>query len=260
MIKYQFPRLKIRRVGIIEYAYAFSVFDRVISAFKEDGFELCSLEDIAQLKILGAEGQFEEGPIVTREGVICFPGDPPRAKLVKNSPILYSPDDIVLNMGIQEGPPFFINGIECFAGSSFYPTKEQITRALENSIDFPVQKEASSGIPISTEKFDSDKLAVFLFGGGDSRLAGEYGRTLRGSQNGTYVQSQDDTIHPGYGVKNIYVHPKFSGYINEHKAPFVEQIWYGRPSGEEFEIHLSSSQLFSNIEASQHFYGIKRKN
>jgi hypothetical protein len=229
-------KLIINQLGGIEYCYAHSTLGEALPEFKRNGFGLCSLRDIAKLRILegrmdggvtemtkdytasGTSSQFDEGPYLVREGVLCLPGRNPRARLIRNSPFSLNPKGV------------------------FHPNKEQVKKALENSIEFPVIKGSSGGISFKTNSFSEGELPVFLFGGGDKELAGQYGRILNGS-----------------GVDEIHVYPVFAESIDGRdgrKVPYIEYITYGR-DWDDFRIVLHRTFIYPHTNC--RVYGIWEK-
>ncbi len=208
---------KVMQCGSTEYAYQFTKLDKALGIFKNHGFRVCSLEDIAHLEVISEMSEFETCLGLTREGVLCIPGSPPQAKLLRDSP-LFGADNVVR-----------INNL-------IYPTEVQIAKALEESMDFPVQEEESKGNPIYSQHFGSNEFTTFLFGGGDREKAREYGRAFSKSR---------------WHSDHILVFPEVGSYINRHNAPFVKSVSYGLPSGDDFDIYLSSRELHPNPDWNQ---------
>jgi len=77
------------------------------------GFNLFSLEDIARFKIFetritkDCSYLFDIGPILTKDAILCFPGNPPTARVVKNSPLLEHKVTYTFNEGMIIEPMKF---------------------------------------------------------------------------------------------------------------------------------------------------------
>jgi hypothetical protein len=217
----------------------------VLPLMDNNSFRLCSLLDIAGLRIFqtmleGGEGDviFDDGPILTRNAVLCFPGNPPTAKLVKNSPLLlpspkYVPEKgIVLESAkiVDERTAIGATKAEAYTSlvrelekTNFFPSKEQREISLENSVDFPVSEKVGAREFVELKDFRKEKLIPFMFGINVEM----YAKSLEKSR-----------------IKGIMIYPEFSEAINEFDKPFVKQIVYGRDGTADISIH--STILFAN--------------
>jgi len=171
----------------IESAVVYAPFDKALEALTKEGYEIISLPQNAKLRIQqGKDSYISTNGNWTREGVLYFPKEKP--KLVRNSPILESAVKATNAHGKE---------------NEFYPTKKQIEKALEDSIDFP-----EKNITIPTNRFDSDALTVYAFGGEkDAKAYGEFLRQV-------------------VGIKEMPVYAVDKDYVNEKNKPFARQMWF----------------------------------
>lgn len=230
--------------------------DKILSVFEEDKFRFCYLEDIAQVRYANDKDRKEyagfcyEGMILMKEGILCFPENK-TARLVRNSPLLEPQVRYVPEKGISIFPPNITSNIEgnCmisgkefldlirnnFEKSNFYPNKERIMRAKEESVDFPVLEEGEI-ISIGADNFDKDEITIFAFGG--KREAKAYGTELM-----------------KFGINNIIIRPIDRKIIEIFEKPFVLQVFYGFDKTQS-TMHLESTFLFSKMK--YNIYGIKK--
>jgi len=165
-------------------------FDMAKETLEEQGYDIISLPVNAELRIKqGKEAYISQNGNWVREGVIYIPGK--GNKLVRNSPILYSAKEAT--QAHREG-------------KEFYTTNEAVQKALEDSVDFPLN---SKDIP--TKRFNENDLTVWAFGAGDSKKAQAYGDFLKDSE----INSM-----PVWAVDN--------DYVKKQNSPFVRQLWFGR--------------------------------
>ena len=179
-------QVDIRPTGI-ESAIVYAPFDNALETLIEQCYEVISLPQNALLRIQqGKDANISRNGNWTREGILYIPREKP--KLIRNSPILES---------ATQATEAHRNGKE------FYPTREQIKSALTNSIDFPTEN-----IEIPTDRFGSDALAVFAFGGEAEAMA--YGEFLRNA-----------------GIKKMPVYAVDKGHVDKQNQPFARQMWFG---------------------------------
>ena len=134
----------------------------------------------------GTEAYISQNGNYVREGVIYIPKAKP--KLVRFSPILSFVKDATYAHG---------------QGEEFCPSQDLIDIALGDSVEFP-QKD----ILIPTNRFNSEGLLAFLFGGVDKAQA--YGNFL------------DST-----GIKEMFVCVVDNNYVNKQDKPFARPLWFG---------------------------------
>ena len=146
-------QVDIRLIGL-ESAVVYAPFDKALETLTERGYGVISLAQNAQLRIQqGADSYISRKGNWTREGVLYVPNGKP--KLVRNSPILLSAKEATSAHKIRE---------------EFYPTQEQVEKALEDSVDFPAQN-----IEIPTDRLSEEALTVYAFGGEErARAYGEF--------------------------------------------------------------------------------------
>ncbi|MEK6840839.1 MAG: hypothetical protein AABX79_02710 [Nanoarchaeota archaeon] len=161
-------------------------FDKALETLTENGYEVISLPQNALLRIQQGKDSFiSRNGNWTREGVLYVPNGTP--KLVRNSPILESaPQSTEAHRNENE----------------FYPTQEQVEKALKDSVDFPKQN-----IEIPTDRLGSDALTVYAFGG--EKEARVYGEFLRSA-----------------GIKKMPVWAVNKGHVNKQSQPFARQMWF----------------------------------
>ncbi len=231
-------------LGNFVFSYCFTGIGEALPAMDRYGFDLCSIQDIAALKVTqtmgdrrGRSGIFDEGPILTSDAVLCLPGDPPRAMLVKVSPLLLPSIKYIPDEGIVIGPAKIANEIDAkgltwgeiyesaikeLEKTNFFPNEEQISLSLENSVKFPVHEKSSFGEFVELNDFKKNKLISFILG------------------------AERDTYRKSLAMSNtqgIRIYPEVSENINGFEKPFVKQIVYGRDSTTNISIH--STILFA---------------
>lgn len=230
-------------MGNILFSCAHDEVGKILPTMDYYGFRLCSLSDIAELKIaqtmIGGNAIFDEGPILTNDAVLCFPGNHPKARFVKNSPLLFSSSKYVPDKGIifelakianeNDAKGFTLkevykSAIKELEKTNFFPSKEQISHSLENSVEFPIAEKSSLGEFIELKDFKKNKLFSFIFG----------------AKTDLYIKSLAMS-----GIKGIRIYPEVSENINKFEKPFVKQIVYGR---ETRDISIHSIVLFANRE------------
>ena len=178
-------QVDIRPTGM-ESAVVYAPFDVALDSLTEQGYDVISLPQNSQLRMQrGADAPISRNGNWTREGILYVPNGKPR--LVRNSPVLLSAREAT----------------ECHRnGKEFYPTKEQIEQALLDSADFPTEN-----IEIPTDRFGSDALAVFAFGGeAEARAYGEFLRNAR--------------------IKKMPVCAVDKDYVTKQNQPFARQMWF----------------------------------
>jgi len=177
--------IDIRPTGI-ESTIISAPFDRALAELQKDDYEIISLPQNAELRIQeGKDHSVSRNGNWVQEGVIYFPKE--RNKLVRVSPILESAKEATqAHRTIEE----------------FYPTREQIEQSLTDSIDFPEKT-----IEIPTNRFDSEALTIYAFGG--EKKAKAYGKFLREA-----------------GIKEMPVYAVDKDYVNEQSQPFARQLWF----------------------------------
>ncbi|MBN1377589.1 hypothetical protein JW949_04645 [Candidatus Woesearchaeota archaeon] len=164
-----------------------TLFDKSLDSLIKKGYEIISLPQNSQLRIQEREKAYiSRNGNWTREGVLYIPKEKP--KLVRNSPILESSKKAT-NAHRKD--------------NEFYPTKKQIEKSLSDSIDFPEKT-----ITVPTNRFDSEALTVYAFGG--EKEAKAYGEFLREA-----------------GIKEMPVYAVDKDYINKQNKPFARQMWFG---------------------------------
>lgn len=174
-------------------------FNYAVSRFQHDGYEIISLEDNAKLRI--QEGKNDTVSTYgnwTREAFLYFPKEKKR-KLVKNSPLLEL-------AAATEATQAHIGNKE------YYLTEEQIEWALTDSIDIP-----EKSIEIPTNRFDSEEIFVWCFGG--EKEAKAYGEFLRRAPK-PKIKKMPITITL---VDECYR----KNYMDEHERPFIRQMRFG---------------------------------
>ena len=181
-------QVDIRPTGM-ESAVVYAPFDVALDSLTEQGYDVISLPQNSQLRMQrGADAPISRNGNWTREGILYVPNGKPR--LVRNSPVLF------VLLSAREATECHRNGKE------FYPTKEQIEQALLDSADFPTEN-----IEIPTDRFGSDALAVFAFGGeAEARAYGEFLRNAR--------------------IKKMPVCAIDKDYVTKQNQPFARQMWF----------------------------------
>jgi hypothetical protein len=176
----------IRPTGI-ESAIIYAPFDKALAELQKNSYKLISLLQNAELRIQqGKDHYVSKNGNWVKEGVLYIPRE--RNKLVKVSPILES---------ATEATQIHRNNKE------FYPTREQIEQSLTDSVDFPEKT-----IEIPTNRFDSEVLTIYSFGG--EKKAKAYGKFLN-----------------DVGIKEMPIHAVDKDYVNEQSQPFARQLWFG---------------------------------
>ena len=161
-------------------------FDTTLAGVKKYNQEVVSLAQNAQMRIQeGKDSCASKNGNFTREGVLYLMREKPR--IVRHSPILYS---------AKEAAEANKNGRE------FYPTESQIESALTDSADFPNKK-----IEIPTNRFDSEALTVWAFGG--EKQARLYGEFLKDA-----------------GSEALLIPELRQSYISSHRKTFARQVWF----------------------------------
>ncbi|MEK6840595.1 MAG: hypothetical protein AABX79_01440 [Nanoarchaeota archaeon] len=160
-------------------------FDKALESLTENGYDVISLPQNAQLRIQqGKNSYISKNGNWTREGILYVPNGKP--KLVRNSPILNS---------AREATEAHRNGNE------FYPTPEQVEKALVDSVDFPTQN-----IEIPADRFTEEPLTIYAFGGEEQARA--YGEFLKNA-----------------GIQKMSVWAVDKGHVNKQSQPFARQMW-----------------------------------
>ncbi len=170
----------------IESAVVYAPFNVAFNTLTKQGYEVISLAENARLRIQqGPHSFISRNGNWTREGVIYVPNE--GAFLTPYSPMIQNS---------REATEAHRKGEE------FYPTKEQIEQALVNSIDFPQEN-----IEIPTDRFDSEQLTVYAFGGEkEARAYGEFLRNL--------------------GIEKMPVWVTNKNRVNRQNRPFARQVWF----------------------------------
>ena len=178
----------IRPTGI-ESACSKGPFDKAKAALDADGYNIISLPVNAQLRMQQGRGHdVSRNGNYVREGLIYIQG---RGNfLVRHSPILVS---------AEEATEAHRRGLE------FYPTKEQIEEALEDSVRFP-----DSDIAIPTNRFGEEELTAWAF----AEQANAYGEFLREG-----------------GIKAMPIYIVDKSYVNQQNKPFARQLWFALLDG-----------------------------
>ena len=170
----------------IESGIVYAPFDKGLAVLQENGLELISLLQNAQLRMQqGKDSYVSKNGNWTREGVIYIPNSTP--KLVRNSPILQS---------AKGATDAHRNDKE------FYIAQEQLEQSLTDSIDFPEEN-----IEIPTKRFGSEALTVYAFGG--EKQAQAYGKFLKDA-----------------GISKMPVLVVDKNYVNEQTRPFARQAGF----------------------------------
>jgi len=247
-------RIQVCKLGKFTFSYSFSTIENVLPVMEREGFRLCSLEDIARLRIAQSmynrnksDAIFDNGPILTREAVLCSPGNPPTAKLIKNSPILFPSLEYVPDKGIVIKPANMVKTREIIGltrmevyesafkeleKTNFFPNKKQKDYSLRNSIEFPISKNGDLSRFVNTEDFKKNKLVSFIFG----------------EQTDMYQKSLAMS-----GIRGLRIYSELSELINNFRKSFARQIIYGRD--ETADICLHSGIIFADSEF--YIFGIK---
>lgn len=170
----------------IEPAVIHADFDKALEALIEKDYEIISLAQNARSRIReGRDSYISRNPNWTREGVIHFPGK--KSRLVPNSPILLWGD----------------RAMEAHRNDDeFYPTRWQVEQALEGSIELP-----QNDIEIPTDRFGSEALTTYLFGGEEE--AKNYGEFLKNE-----------------GIDKMPILTLSEKYVNSQSWPFVRQVFF----------------------------------
>ena len=178
----------------IESGIVYAPFDKGLAVLQENGLELISLLQNAQLRMQqGKDSYVSKNGNWTREGVIYIPNSTP--KLVRNSPILQF---------AKEATDAHRNDKE------FYIAQEQLEQSLTDSIDFP-----EKNIEIPTKRFGSKALTVCAFGG--EKQAQAYGEFLKDA-----------------GISKMSVLVVDKNYDNKQTRPFARQAWFGGLGGRSY--------------------------
>ena len=225
-------------LGNLVFSYCFDGAGKALPVMEHYGFDLCSVRDIAELKITqtmedrrGRSGIFDNGPILTRDAVLCFPGDPPKAKFIKFSPLLlpsstYFPDKRIVISPARIADEKDVIGstfdeiydsiLKELEKTNFFPSEEQIACSLERSVEFPIKEKDSWGEFVELKDFKKNELISFILGGEIDM----YKKSLEMSN-----------------IKGVRIYPEVSESINKFDRPFVKQIIYGRDETAEVSIH-----------------------
>jgi hypothetical protein len=237
--------VQICNFGNLMFSYAYSTIEEAWPEMERGGFRLCSIKDIAELKIAQTmynrnrgDAIFDNGPILTREAILCFPGNPPMVALMKNSPLLEPSTKYIPDKGIVIGPPYIAKGIEKHGArmkedyslilkelrkTNFFPTKEKIAPYLERCVEFPILNKENFGKFVELKDFKENDLISFVFG----ENIDMYAKSLEMSN-----------------IKGIRIYPEVSEQVNGFGVPFVKQILYGRDGTA--DICLQSTILFAH--------------
>jgi len=131
-------------------AYVAAPFDQAKEALENKGYEMISLEQMAQLRIQEGKDSFvSKNGNWTKEGFLYVPKK--GIFLTKNSPIMKSAE----------------KATECHRnGNDFYPTSKQVEKALADSC-----KITDKAIP--TSKFAEEELTAYAFGS-QAKAYGEF--------------------------------------------------------------------------------------
>jgi len=172
----------------IESAVVYAPFDKALDALTKKGYEIIFLPQNGKLRIQqGKNAYISRNGNWIREGVLYIPKEKP--KLVRNSPI-------------PESAKKATNAHR--KGKEFYPIPKQIEKALADSTDFPEEN-----ITIPTNRFDSEALTAYAFGG--EKEAKAYGEFLREA-----------------GIKEMPIYYAVDkDYVNQQDKPFARQMWFG---------------------------------
>jgi hypothetical protein len=246
--------IQICKLGGFEFSYSLSTIEEVLPVMEKNGFKLCSLEDIARLRIAQSmynskksDAIFDNGPILTREAVLCFPGSPPIARLVKDSPLLFPSAEYIPDKGIVIKPAKMVrareivgftrrevcdSAIKKLEETNFFPKENYIINSLENSIKFSIAEQGVFSKFIDVENLKKDELISSVFG----------------AQIDLYQKSLIMS-----GIRGIRVYPENSESINAFEKPFVRQLIYGRD--ETADICLHSGIIFADSEF--YIFGIR---
>lgn len=170
----------------VETAFVARPFVTALKELTNDNYQIISLQENVRLIIeVGARHEVSRNGNYVREGIIYTPNSTP--KLVSVSPILGSAKEAI-QAHLED--------------KEFYPTNEQIERALADSIDFP-----QKNIEIPTNRLGDEKFTAQLFGGKEQARA--YGEFLK-----TY----------GINLWHIYVVDK--EYVDKQERPFARQLFF----------------------------------
>jgi hypothetical protein len=177
----------IKPTAVLSRAYS-APFDEGKKLLESEGYHIISLEENAGFRMQeGKEAFVSRNGNWVKEGVLYIPNK--GNKLVRNSPILYSAVEAV--QAHREG-------------KEFYPSKEAIEKALEDSINFSI-----TNTEIPTNRFGENELTVWAFGLGDSKKAQAYGDFLKES-----------------GISKMPAWSIDKNYVNEQSNPFARQLWF----------------------------------
>ena len=135
----------------IESAVVYLPFDEALEALTEQGYEVISLDQNAQLRIQqGKDANISRNGNWTREGVLYVPDK--GVFLTRNSPIIQNAKEAT--QAHREGGDYFL-------------TDEQTEQALQDSVQF-------SAKDIPTNRFSENGITRYAFG----KIAEQYGQFL----------------------------------------------------------------------------------
>ena len=190
-------------------AYVEAPFDKAKEALENKGYDLVSLEQMAQLRIQEGKNSFiSTNGNWTREGFLYVPKK--GVVLTKNSPIMASAE----------------KATECHRnGKDFYPTSKQVEKALADSC-----KVTNKAIP--TLKLAEEELTAYAFGS----QAKTYGEFLKESGIDTLkVYTADMQYKPfatqawlrwlgvGYGSELDGIRDRYWGLAGDNRARGVQK-------------------------------------
>ena len=183
--------------------FIFSNLDEGIKCLEAYNYDFISLPLNATSRVQQGKKAFisHTGNLV-KEAVIYMPNK--RSKLVRKSPILYSNSakEAIHNMRIQYFRELSATTNIFTVPDNFCPNDEDIERALQDSVDLPLED-----ISIPTNRFNEEELTVWAFGQGDTKKAQTYG---------DFLKELNINLMPIWTVN--------PDYVNQMDKPFVRQL------------------------------------
>jgi len=154
---------------------------RLLSYLESEEYEVITGERLASLRIQeGSESNVYKRHQLVREAALFLPGEKPR--VIRSPPYLESISKLKSAMEtnklkfLKDNGGNYIRSLP-FRVGEIIPTEEEISAALPGSAMFPHKK-------IPTDRFGDEEITTWLFGGGDSKKAREYGEFLKSNGAG----------------------------------------------------------------------------
>ena len=145
-----------------------SYFDSAKPELEEKGYHVASLAEFAELIMQeGTDSDVYRKPCIVEEGLVHTPSGN-CARLVRHSPLWVARKEETGTNPHFGGPRY-----------KFISTDEQVEKSLEDSVDYPLQKNEVGPVEIPTNRFGYDALPIWAFGQGDEKKAQNFGDFLR---------------------------------------------------------------------------------